>query len=55
MKILGCVPFLVIATLAFPAGAIDCSRANTVQEKAICSNARLKAFDDYLTDASFFF
>lgn len=51
MKILGCVPFLVIATLAFPAGAIDCSRANTVQEKAICSNARLKAFDDYLTDA----
>lgn len=31
--------------------AIDCSRAQTVQEIAICSNPTLKAFDDYLSEA----
>lgn len=33
------------------AQAIDCARAKTEPEIAICSNPALKAFDDYLTDA----
>lgn len=45
----------VLGLLALGAGeaaaGINCSRASTVQEKAICSNAELKAFDDYLTKA----
>jgi len=45
---IGVVMLLLSTTSAW---AIDCNKANTVPEKAICSNAPLKAFDKYLTDA----
>lgn len=44
--------FLVIIALSSPSVlAINCARAKTPPEVAICSNPALKAFDDYLSDA----
>ena len=43
---------LMTLFVASPAAwAIDCSRAQTAPERAICADAKLKAFDDYLTQA----
>lgn len=43
--------FIGIAISCGTAQAIDCARAKTGPEIAICSSPALKAFDDYLTDA----
>lgn len=44
---------LVLVLLCCPttASAINCERAKTAPEVAICSNPALKAFDNYLSDA----
>ncbi|PSL12239.1 uncharacterized protein DUF1311 [Marinobacterium halophilum] len=42
---------IILASSCGIAYAIDCSRARTVPEVAICSNPTLKAFDDYLAEA----
>lgn len=40
-----------LGTFLGTASAIDCTRAKTEPELAICSNPALKAFDDYLAEA----
>lgn len=40
-----------LGSISGTAAAIDCTRAKTEPELAICSSPRLKAFDDYLAEA----
>lgn len=42
---------LVLLCCSTTASAINCERAKTAAEVAICSNPALKAFDNYLSDA----
>jgi uncharacterized protein YecT (DUF1311 family) len=45
-----CAP-IVLASAVQPAAAFDCAKAQSVVEKAICADVKLKAADDAMTDA----
>ncbi len=47
--IISALSLLLLATLALPAQAFDCSKARSTTEKAICKNSSLKALDSRMS------